>query len=66
MDRDAINRWREHIRPWITLAVKVYGSVFYPRALEKFGYLDGRERSAENNTSQARGRLGRHHECEWT
>jgi Sulfotransferase family len=47
MDRDAINRWREHIPPWVTLAARVYGSVFYPRALEKFGYLDGRERSAE-------------------
>lgn len=40
MDREAMDRWRKHIRPWIKLAARTYGSVFYPAALEKFGYLD--------------------------
>jgi hypothetical protein len=40
MDREAMDRWRKHIRPWMKLAVSAYGSVFYPAALKRFGYLD--------------------------
>lgn len=40
MDREAMDRWREHIRPWMKLAVSTYGFLFYPAALERFGYLD--------------------------
>ena len=38
MDREAMERWRNHIKPWIKVAVKVYGSVFYPAALKRFRY----------------------------
>jgi hypothetical protein len=41
MDREAMNRWRQHIRPWMLVAFKVYGSVFYPSALKRLGYSDG-------------------------
>jgi Sulfotransferase family len=47
MDRDAINRWRHYIPPWVALAVRVYGSVFYPGALEEFGYSDSRDQGVE-------------------
>jgi len=40
MDQEAIDRWRKHIRPWMKLAARAYGSVFYPAALERLGYLD--------------------------
>ena len=40
MDREAMDRWRKHIRPWMSLAIRVYGSVFYPAALERLGYSD--------------------------
>jgi hypothetical protein len=40
MDREAMDRWRQHMRPWMKAAVEVYGSVFYPRALQRFGYTD--------------------------
>jgi hypothetical protein len=43
MDREATDRWRKHIRPWMKLAVSVYGSLFYSAALERFGYLDRQE-----------------------
>lgn len=40
MDQEAMDRWRQHIRPWMSMAVRAYGSLFYPRALKRFGYVD--------------------------
>jgi omega-hydroxy-beta-dihydromenaquinone-9 sulfotransferase len=40
MDRDAAERWRKHIRPWMRYALHVYGRLFYRGALERFGYVD--------------------------
>lgn len=40
MDREATDRWRNHIRPWMKLAVRFYGVLFYPEALKRFGYVD--------------------------
>jgi len=38
VDRDAMDRWRDHIQPWMKVAARIYGSVFYPAALKRFGY----------------------------
>ncbi len=40
MDQEATDRWRVHIRPWMKLAANIYGSLFYPAALARFGYVD--------------------------
>ncbi len=40
MDRDAADRWRKHIQPWMMLALRLYGGLAYPQALKRFGYLD--------------------------
>jgi hypothetical protein len=40
MDREAMDRWRRYIRPWMKAAVKLYGAVFYPGALQRFGYSE--------------------------
>jgi hypothetical protein len=40
MDREAMDRWRQHMPPWMKAAVEIYGSIFYPRALQRFGYFD--------------------------
>jgi len=40
MDRDATERWRKHIRPWMASALRIYGRFFYFDALKRFGYLD--------------------------
>ncbi len=40
MDRDAADRWRKHIQPWMMLALRLYGGLAYPQALKQFGYVD--------------------------
>ncbi len=42
LDREATDRWRKHIRPWMTAALRLYGGLFYPAALKQLGYVDGR------------------------
>jgi hypothetical protein len=42
IDVAALERWREHMKLWMNLAFRFYGSIFYPKALERFGYLDKR------------------------
>ncbi len=42
LDGEAIDRWRKHIRPWMTAALRLYGSLFYPAALKQLGYVEGR------------------------
>jgi hypothetical protein len=41
LDREATDRWRKHIRPWMAAAFRLYGSVCYPAALKQLGYVDG-------------------------
>ena len=43
MDRDAAERWRKHLRPWMAATLRVYGSLFYGDALTRFGYVDDGE-----------------------
>jgi hypothetical protein len=38
MDRDAVERWRNYIPAWMKATVTIYGSVFYPADLRRFGY----------------------------
>ena len=40
MDREAADRWRKHIQPWMITALRFYGALAYPQALKRFGYLD--------------------------
>jgi len=40
MDREATDRWRTHIRPWMKFAVRLFGALFYPKELKRLGYLD--------------------------
>jgi omega-hydroxy-beta-dihydromenaquinone-9 sulfotransferase len=40
MDIEAAERWRKHIRPWMSFALRLYGGFFYREALERFGYVD--------------------------
>ena len=40
MDRDASDRWRKHISPWMTSILRIYGRFFYFDALKRFGYVD--------------------------
>lgn len=42
MDREAAERWRQHIRPWMASILRIYGRLFYFGALERFGYVDSR------------------------
>jgi len=42
MDRESAERWRNYIQPWMKLVLRLYGSLAYPQALERFGYLDVR------------------------
>lgn len=38
MDREAVDRWRQHIKPWMSRATAVYGRLFHRGDFEQFGY----------------------------